>query len=60
MLASVVEVDGLASVPSKWTPTMKGETLVNTVTEVLASGGRVSFPPQYLKQYAVLIYKSDY
>ena len=50
MLASVVEVDGLASVPSKWTPTMKGETLVNTVTEVLASGGRVSFPPQYLKQ----------
>ena len=44
----MVVVEGLTSVPSRWTPTIKGETLVNTVTEVVLLGGSVSFIPQNL------------
>ena len=52
----MVVVEGLTSVPSRWTPTMKGETLVNTVTELVLLGGSVSFIPQNLNHSKILCY----
>ena len=46
----MLDVEGLTSMPSRWTPTMKGETLVNTVTELVLLGGSVSFIPQNLNR----------